>query len=130
MNFTQDKIFESAVTNTFIDRIVYELIQFIIAEELSVNLKDVFALSGKAAAILQDDDDEPVKNIIFVCKDENIFNYIKTSKTLEKNRVVTKDSVFMYQGAFYEFHFLEEFTKIDINSISVQDITEIPTEYL
>lgn len=130
MNFTQDKIFESATTNAFIDRIVYELIEFIIAEELSVNLKDVFALSGKAAAILQDDDDAPVKNIIFVCKNEDIFNYIKTSKTLEKNRVVTKDSVFMYQGAFYEFHFLEEFTKIDINSISVQDITEIPTEYL
>jgi hypothetical protein len=131
MNYTADKIFNNPLINTFIDNVVFRLMQFIADEELSLDIKTVFALSGKAAAILQGETSTPVKNIIFVVKDEELFSFLKTMDYPLTKRIVFQEKVlFYYADAYFEFHLVDTFTKVNYNSISLQLDSEIQPEFL
>jgi hypothetical protein len=131
MNYTADKIFQNPAVNTFIDNVIFRSIAYLTANFPLVDIKTVFALSGKAAAILQGETLSEVNNIIFVVTSEELFSFLKTMDYPLTRRIVFQEKVLFYHAdAFFEFHLVESFTKVDYNSISLQLDSEIITEFL
>lgn len=70
-------IFGIPEANTVMNILHKKVEEYIIENDLRIEVYDVFALSGKAAAILQTQATEPIQNIVFTVQDNDLLNYFQ-----------------------------------------------------
>jgi len=136
MNYTELKIFDKSTINSYIDLMAYKLEEFNDAEfGPKIDFNTNFCLTGLAAAILQEEADAEVKNIIFLVGNTFFFDFlIQNIKSFNQKAqtVFFKEKICVYfENTFIEIHITsDEITTVNINDIYVQDYSQINPLFL
>lgn len=138
MSYTTENIFSDPRINALCDRIYEVMYEALPPTEVQPEdyIYLAFALSGKAAAILQEAAAAPVNNVVFQTSNETLFAWCSQNlaeKLGNCRRISYKERIFLYPNGYYvEILFSEaaldlvnHATNIYLNNISV-----IPEETL
>lgn len=135
MNYTSSNAFNLVSANKTIDRIFFHINEHYKKIPLTLDINDKFALSGKAAAILQGASVVPVNQIVLVTNDDFLMSVIRDvipNEIANKGVLKFKDrTVIYFDGFIVEFWKVERTLTIVIaGGIYSQLISEIPSELL
>jgi hypothetical protein len=122
-------VFASPKVNQTIDLIRFHMDQFCKQQDPILNLNEIFVLSGKAAYDIQEDEMNPVKNIIFATDNEILFRfvlYFLEDKIKHKGVVKFKDRVLFYFPDFFmEIWFTEKELIIEDTGNGIKLLTKV-----
>lgn len=126
MSFSLAMIFNDAQINWTCDRILLFLSEKYSDEEIKTH----FALSGRAAAILQSTSTLPVENVLFITADSKMYSDLKQLKNSLKGLAcsVFSNRILLYMPEmYYEIWFSSEpLDTLIVSGVNVQSLTQIP----
>ncbi|WP_298119299.1 hypothetical protein [Flavobacterium sp.] len=135
MNYNQKQVFDIPMANNTIDLLFFLIESYATKNQIEdIDLTKYFALSGKAAKVLQGGSVTSVNSITLVTNQQKIYNIIAiivddidSKETLKfKNKITIENSNF-----FIEIHNLLDVLNItSIDGVIVQQLTEIPEKLL
>lgn len=135
MNYNEKQVFDIPLANNTIDLLFYLIQSYASKNEIEgIDLTKYFALSGKAAKVLQGGSVTSVNSITLVTNDQKIFNIIaiivddiESKEVLKfKNKITIENPNF-----FIEVHNLTEVLNItSVDGVIVQQLNEIPENLL
>lgn len=130
MNYQTKNVFQNKFANQTIDLIYYQIDEFAKSNSITLNLSEDFGLTGKAAAVLQDSEFDDLKQIVFAVSDSAIYKIITNElpKLITYKGVVKfkERTIFYFDDFIIEFWLMETLNIIDVDTIKVQLIEEIP----
>lgn len=131
MSYQTKNVFQNKLANQTIDLIYYQIDEYAKSNSITLNLSEDFGLTGKAAAVLQDSEFDDLKQIVFAVSDSAIYKIITNElpKLITYKGVVKfkERTIFYFDDFIIEFWLLETLNIIDVDTIKVQLLEEIPT---
>lgn len=134
MSYLTAQIFSDNRINTAADRLIYFLKEQF-PEPLKVD--DDFVLSGKSAKVLQDTDGGNASNIVFVCSNQDIYNYLAKEV---KNILNAKNIIKFKERLLIDFDFVKieiwffnttiNVVEYRIGNVFMQELNQIPNTIL
>lgn len=123
-NFTND-----VQANNFLNQLYY-LLQ-INEQNIGYDLSRHILLSGRSSAILQNQPEIPLQNVIFVVNDDSLLSFIRKGIANELRAMkihFTNRSVFQTPNIVVEFwkNTGPSFTSVQVNGFNCQLLSEIP----
>lgn len=126
MNYSINKIFADSTVNALLDRLYYD----IVTQLPEITIPDCFALTGRAAAILQGATDAPLENIVFITDNKDVFTFVQLKLNnyfRAAGAIVFKERVLFYsEGVYIEIWTTNDTLNIvDSSGIYMQHIDDI-----
>lgn len=135
--FSDYKIIDDGSANVFCDQIMSNIRQYFMAQEQPLNdLVNRFVLSGRLSSNLQDNEEIPIKNVVFVTDSREVFDYHqKNAKAISPSNtgvISFKNHTLVYHNNLFieVWFFPEELIVEKYELMPLQKNTQIPIETL
>jgi hypothetical protein len=131
-NYSINKTFEDSSINVVLDRIYYEVVNAL----PNISIDKMLGLTGRAAAVLQEQSQDDLENVIFITNDTDIFNFFQTAlpEKIDSFGVARlKDrTLYYFPGFYFEIWFSdsENLGLVNVGGIFMQSYNKINTLFL
>lgn len=134
MNYTERKIFEIPAVNATIDQFYYYIEEICKDKHISVNINEVFVLSGRCAAALQGEDYAEINQVIFQMNSNDLEKIVRNdvNQVLKNKGFINlkERCIFYFDNFILEIWFFDKIDPFDTGSIFIQKLMSIPKKLL